>query len=517
MAALLPCRAITGTVLLACLAGGMAAAPTQAAAPLNDCVRTDNGDPDVTSLDITPRRVDVTDGPQVVTVSLTAADTGGPGPPTGIRQLSGTLGKGRSVLFRPVSGDRWQGRVTLLPGTGLAGRLRLLVSFRDGSGGAGSYLTADDLVAAGFDPYLRVRDHNPVDTQRPVLAALLLSRARVDTRDGPREVEVRARLRDNLSGVGRVTVETDAARTRLHLVSGTRRNGMWKGRLTMGQWVGTHTAPLSVKLFDRAGTRRIYGRTALRDNGFPDRLDIVARHDVTAPLPTLESELPEALDVRTTDASFPVRLHVVDAGSGAATVSVHLETPHGTNRAPSTRLRLTDGTPADGHWEGSVRMSHCSAVSASYQLFVRVRDVRGGSATPTFEDDSVAVTAGDHSVLPAFGRVLTWQSPAALHVRFDEDVVGISPTSAVVRRTEYRPSVTTTVVSGSWSCSDSAGQVTSCAAGPVRTATATLSDPPTKDADYQVLLNPEHVLDITDLAGNPFRRFEVYLGRCCTP
>lgn len=512
----LPRRTACAALLLASLGGGLAAAPSQAAVPLNDCVRTDNGDPVVTSLAIKPRRVDVTDGPQIVTVLLTAADTGGPGPPTGIKRLSGTLGKGRSVSFRPVSSDRWRGRVTLLPGTGLPDRLGLLVSFRDGSGGAGSWLTADDLVAAGFDPYLRVRDRSPVDTQRPALATLHLSHSRVDSRQGPREVEVRARLRDNLSGVGRVTVETDAARTRLHLVRGTRLNGTWKGRLTIGQWVGTHTAPLSVKVFDRAGTRRIYSRTALRDNGFPDRLDIVARHDATAPLPTLASDLPEVLDVRSTDASFPVRLHVVDAGSGTATVSASLQTSHGLNRAPSTALSLTAGTPANGYWEGSVRMPHCSASSDSYQLFVRAIDVRGATRTPTFEDHSVEVTAGDHTVQPASGRVTTWQHPAVVQMTFGEDVLGISSGSAVVRRVLYSPELSSSDVAGSWSCADGAGTGVSCAEGPVRIATYTLSEPPVTGVDHQVLLNPEHVLDVTDLAGNPFRRVEVYLGRCCT-
>jgi hypothetical protein len=48
--------------------------------------------------------------------------------------------------------------------------------------------------------------------------------------------------------------------------------------------------------------------------------------------------------------------------------------------------------------------------------------------------------------------------------------------------------------------------------GPVRSAVATLGQQPAAGASYDVVLNPEHVLDVRDLAGNPYRRLPVLLG-----
>ena len=53
-------------LLVAALAGPWAVPTTEAAdlvVPLNDCAQTDNGDPVVTALDISPRSVDLRDEP----------------------------------------------------------------------------------------------------------------------------------------------------------------------------------------------------------------------------------------------------------------------------------------------------------------------------------------------------------------------------------------------------------------------------------------------------------------------
>ena len=44
----------------------------------------------------------------------------------------------------------------------------------------------------------------------------------------------------------------------------------------------------------------------------------------------------------------------------------------------------------------------------------------------------------------------------------------------------------------------------------------TLTDPALPTAAYSTLLDPEHVLDVRDLAGNAFRRKEVFLGQLGT-
>jgi hypothetical protein len=56
-----------------------------AAAPLNDCVSSDNGDPTLVSFHRHPAAVDVTDHSRRVFFSVRVGDTGGPGPAAGVR------------------------------------------------------------------------------------------------------------------------------------------------------------------------------------------------------------------------------------------------------------------------------------------------------------------------------------------------------------------------------------------------------------------------------------------------
>jgi hypothetical protein len=89
---------------------------------------------------------------------------------------------------------------------------------------------------------------------------------------------------------------------------------------------------------------------------------------------------------------------------------------------------------------------------------------------------------------------------------FREDVAGISDTSAVVLPAGYSrfyPAPAPPAVEGSWSCTTADGAPVSCATGPLRTISFTPATPFAADGRYEMWLNPEHVLDATDLAGNP--------------
>ena len=79
---------------------------------------------------------------------------------------------------------------------------------------------------------------------------------------------------------------------------------------------------------------------------------------------------------------------------------------------------------------------------------------------------------------------------------FDEDVTGITPSSAPVIAADGGAPV-----AGAWTCTDATGATTGCATGTVRRAAFTPAVPTT--SQLFVLLNPEHSLGVTDLAGNP--------------
>ena len=73
-------RILVGALMVGVLVapGNEAASAKSPAIPLNDCVSSDNGDPVLTGLSVTPS-VDVTDAAEEVSFSLAAEDLGGPG------------------------------------------------------------------------------------------------------------------------------------------------------------------------------------------------------------------------------------------------------------------------------------------------------------------------------------------------------------------------------------------------------------------------------------------------------
>ena len=303
-------------------------------------------------------------------------------------------------------------------------------------------------------------------------------------------------------------VQTEVGRTWLRRVPGPATAGSWRGAITVGRWVGDQTAHLYVKAFDRAGARRVYGRKALRARWLPERVRGPREKRSAGAGVTTEAVLPAAVDLQAGDVAVPVRLHVRDASSGAATVSAYFTTRGGSQRGgPATALRRVTGTAHDGWWEGTVRFTHCQAFSDHWMLGARAIDVRGAIQQPAFADRVIEVQGTDHTVeLPIVGSPVSWTDPARLRLTFAEDMVGITATSAPLWRTDFRPVYRRVPVSGTWSCADAAGGVVDCVAGPVRTAVVTLADPHLPRSTYSTVLGPEHLLDVRDLAGNPVRQ-----------
>ena len=92
-------------------------------------------------------------------------------------------------------------------------------------------------------------------------------------------------------------------------------------------------------------------------------------------------------------------------------------------------------------------------------------------------------------------------------LNFNQAVNGISASSAPVHR--VNPNTLRHVsgpIDGTWTCRNTAGALTDCGTGRVRKAAFRPSQPFSDAGSFEVALNPEHNLDITDLAGNPCDR-----------
>ena len=205
----------------------VAPAPSAQAAPLNDCVDSDNGDPVLTSFTRTPAAVDVTEGRKRVFFSLEVEDLGGPGPASGVDMVWVGFGgtpsdeddfevdpMPRAELTQNAAGT-WVGSV-VVPRWMRSGRVRLGVFLGDKSENLRSVRPVD-LAAAGFPNAVMVT--STPDTTAPKLTGLRITPRRVDTRVRPKTLTINATVLDRQSHVRwlRVQGNFDSSRPPVHL------------------------------------------------------------------------------------------------------------------------------------------------------------------------------------------------------------------------------------------------------------------------------------------------------------
>jgi hypothetical protein len=180
-------------------------------------------------------------------------------------------------------------------------------------------------------------------------------------------------------------------------------------------------------------------------------------------------------------------------------------------------MRLVSGTAQKGVWEGTLGMRRCVAWTRSMRVNVilhdgsgQVRAYRAGRLAKDGRTNRITVTATDHTPPTAIASFNRARPAAPITVTFSENVNGITPDSAVVRRPtgETDPGA---VVAGTWACRTATGAPTDCRTGTVRAAQFRPLRQLPANGTYSVTLNPEFTLDLTDLSGNPFRGEVLFL------
>ena len=117
-------RATAGSVLVLALATSGAVVPSgatgsagtvlaPAAVALWTCTNADHGNPDLTSLTLSPKVLDVRKHAQTLRIVATVTDDGGPGPASGIAQL---LVQSLGVELHPAANGTWVGVWRVRPG-----------------------------------------------------------------------------------------------------------------------------------------------------------------------------------------------------------------------------------------------------------------------------------------------------------------------------------------------------------------------------------------------------------------
>jgi hypothetical protein len=489
-----------------------ASGPRSSAVPASACFASqDNGDPELKTFDVSPHSVDARTAAQVVRFSATAEDTGGPGAASGV--VGGTVyvsfdDSGNFSLSAPLEPDgkgSLVGTLTILPAYATATRY-LSVGVTDAAGNGTTYST-EDLETMGM-PTTFTTTTTP-DAAPPAVRTVRFSSTIVDTRRHARVLTVRIRATDD-SGVAamRIWLWGSSVRHsggRMALTSGTPKDGVWVARLRIPRWQGNSVAKLAVEMSDLDNRWRNYGPKRLAAIGQRGTVRILSRTDPAPPTVRLRSVRPGTVDVRTGKQTATVLVRVRDRGSGVRSVQMTVSGPNDSTFDGGLRLTRVAGTRYDGVWRGTIEFAPCRP-AGSWDVTVFAWDQHDGSylALPQLtvvNGDVVRPTAeltGDSSQVRRSGP---------LTVQFSEDVVGVDGDNTWVQvgyDQRGRGGSDPTPVPGTWTCKDAAAAVVDCLAGPVRTAAFTPAAPMAAGTNHTLVLNPEHHLGLTDLAGNPY-------------
>jgi len=475
------------------------------AAPLNiACFSSDNGDPVLKALRFLPSRVDVRDGTRKVVVRVTIIDTGGPGAPTGIRkaELVWRLGGSYQYVTLHGDGDHDFVGVVRVPRWSQSGTMRLQsLSVTDRAGNR-VWWWGRKLDRLGYPTTVEVVA--PDDGSPPRLLALSVRQRFLDTRFRSKVLTVVARARDRGSGITSFRVYFNdergiGAEITMERVAGTRNR--YRGTTQVPQWIGNRIWTLElVSILDRAGLPAEYFKEELATLSAAASVRIVSRLDTTPPVLTSLDMSPTVVDVRAGGALVTIRAHWRDEQSGIWFVNGGLQ---GSGFGKSGKFWLTAGTHNDGTWTLQLHLRRCGPSTGLLKLGLSARDRRSNSRDyPSWAlsahgwPDGVQVEANDTTVPLAFWGA----SYTSVRVAFDEDVNGLSTRSAVLLKRFVN-----TPIPGTWTCFDAVDAPTACLDGKVRSAVfeyGSILAPGT----YDLILNPEHQLAVTDLAGNPFDR-----------
>lgn len=480
---------------------GVDASATAVRPGLSPCVNPDNGLPVVDAIAFSPSAIDVTDSAQRVLLTMDAHDTGGPGRATGVRYLNVKVtapdGLEIPVVLHRDEGRTWAGRFTV-PRHAPAGEWSIEQPVvQDGARNQrGEEHRAAMMTQPPWGVTLSVTSPSP-DTAAPRASDISVTPNRVNSRHRPRRVRFALDVSDRGAGV---------ERARLFLTNGSdarsvdmrRRDGTWRGTLRIPRWVGVRPRTWRIRnlyVEDRVGNGRDYRGTRLERIGETSFRVRSGRKDTEPPRLRSLRIRPRTVDVRTDPKTVRIVVRMRDRLSGVRSVTMGAA-------SRSVDLRRTSGTARRGTWTGRLRLRPCTRNIHSSLVSIQSYDRRWNEI---FElTGRLRVRARDNTAPRASVQSRSIAPTGPLTLTFNEAVNGISADSVTVRSSpfpRFGPEEP-----GTWKCLTGDGASTSCATGRVRRAMWTPDAPLEPSTNYVVELNPESVLDVMDLAGNPFRR-----------
>jgi hypothetical protein len=491
------------------------AQPVTAAAPvpLSPCADSDHGPQTLTSLTVSPSVLDVRRHGGRLQVAATIVDTGGPGPARGAASIDvrivdfpeSPFGLGATTLRASADGT-FRGVIPVPRGIrpGVYQRLRVEVHpasadryFHDRFTEVNpDVYESFDLAAAGLQPAVRILSHR--DRRAPRITSLTVSRTSVDVRRHVARLRATVRVHDAGSGVDNATVTVGGV-TEIRLVR--RGHGRWVGSAMIRRFESAGQQHLSVDAEDRVGRSAELGPGQLRRRGWPSTVRMRGGIDTVKPIFRILRRPAPVMDLRSGDGQAVTLIRAVDRGSGVQFVGLGI---FDGEVEPQPGM-LVSGDRHNGVWRVVVPLPRCETHAARWTDTLSVRDRAFNEVVRKVRYRVVNTDV----VPPAFADLVGTVRPAGpVTVQFSEPVTGISDLSAPIRPNANNPlrsrrPALGTPEPGTWTCLTASGAALDCATGAYRLA-RWVPATALQQGGYVVDINPDHNLDVTDLAGNPF-------------
>lgn len=435
---------------------------------------SDTTPPVLVSFSFTPTSVDVSAGPQTVTVTARITDDLS-GESYGYVYFYSPSDQYVLGYFARISGDAldgmYQASVTI-PQFRQAGTWQAYVYMYDAAGNS-SYLAPSTLQSDGFSSDLTVID-SVADAQPPTLVSVTFSPSTIDVSSSDVDVTISLHVTDNLTGANFSSLgyfalglspqtlspalgsQQFVASEEFQLVSGTPQDGIWQAVKTIPRYSPNGVWQIQfVQLYDVATNFIYLGPTQLQDAGITPVLTVTSSpSDVTPPTLTGLSFSPSLINTSLGTQSVTISMSASDDLSGVdftpttpdiAYIQIGLSSPSGNQNvyvSPYTAPTNVAGTPLAGTWQMSVTWPQYSEEGTWKISFLSVkdRDANQVNYTSTMLEamglpDSVTVTkpslTSDGTVGPNGGTVIDDAFGPRASVTFPDGVAPVTTTVSI--------------------------------------------------------------------------------------
>lgn len=367
-----------------------------AAVPTVTAQAEDTAAPALIEFDFNPKTVDVSTGPQTITLTLRITD-----------DLSG-FEFGNFLLLSPsgqqvssggynaahrASGNSLDGVyqvAAVIPQFSEAGTWRVIQVFLRDQVGNSAVFGEQDLISAGF-PIELVVNGGP-DLASPDLAEFSLDPTSIDVSAAAQSVTLTLRITDSLSGFefGNFLFLSPSGQqvfsggyNSAHRVSGSALDGIYQVPASVPQYSEAGTwRVIQVLLRDAVGNTTILEESHLTSRGFSTQLQVNSvPQDITGPSLTQFSFTPTTIDTGASSQSVSLTLGIADELSGFEFGNFLLLSPSGqqVNSGGYNSAHRISGNALDGNYEVTTTFPQFSEIGVWHVIQVFLRDAVGNT------------------------------------------------------------------------------------------------------------------------------------------